>query len=361
MPPVLSSPGTAALARCNFPQRQARTKDAPDALTRLHPARARNRRFRPAHWRLRCILWLPWLLGGLGGTVIAIIACRVAGPPGAAGIGRGFGTAIGIVTAVIITLGTVAWEMRKQRTAGRRLAHKRRSRASPGHGTTGPEAPEGTPCYAAPHSGYGTPKAPSPFRFDEARLEGGATPPIHVSEGRRALSALLPDGATQYFDTPIPARPAALDADWSAWLPFYSGRRIVPRRHGRLCNPLPHRAAPLRTAAPAACAPPEPPSVPHPLRMRPPRRGWQSSLSHGPTSSGAMRPSPSPVAPTSPPSSRTDRRHAPDRRARCHGPRGRNAAAVGGGRGRGLNASGRLGAACCRHRPNRRRPTRPSL
>lgn len=210
------------------------------------------------------------LLGGLGGTLIGITTCRLAGSPGAAGAARGFGTAIGIVAAIITTLGTLAWAMREQEPLvdGQPINVAVELRLPMGQPR--PEAPEGTLNYAALHSGYRTPKSRvAPFRFDEARLEGGhwivpATVPIHVSEGRRVLSALLPDGETQYFDTPIPARPAALDADWSPWLPSYFGNRALPpeaiafairyRIVQRPAEPPPLQHVP----------PPEPPSVPRP-------------------------------------------------------------------------------------------------
>ncbi|WP_119421927.1 hypothetical protein [Desertibaculum subflavum] len=198
------------------------------------------------------------ILLAFGGSLIAgIVICALAGGPGWSGMLRGFASALAAVLLVITALGAFAWATadREPLVAGQPIDVAVEVRLP-----AGSSRPEGTASgkdYAALLSGSGSKSRLDYLRPGEAREEGGrwilpAQIPIHVSEGRRVLSVKLADRDTQFFDTPIPARPAAIDEAWSDWLaaPYL----------GNLSPPAPEAAIAIRYRV--VVRPPPPPREP---------------------------------------------------------------------------------------------------
>lgn len=200
------------------------------------------------------------ILLAFGGSLIAgLVICALAGGPGWRGMLRGFGSAVAAVVLVISALGVFAWATadREPLVAGHPVDIAVEVRLP-----AGAKRPEGKASgndYAALLSGSGSKSRLDYLRLDQAREENGrwilpAQIPVHVTEGHRVLSVKLTDRDTQFFDTPIPARPAAIDAAWSDWLtaPYL----------GNLTKPAPDAALAVRYRV-VARPPPSPPPARH--------------------------------------------------------------------------------------------------
>ncbi|WP_198372340.1 hypothetical protein [Roseomonas rosulenta] len=201
------------------------------------------------------------LLGLIGGTAAGIIVCRLAGGAGAL---RGFGAAVLVVGGVITAAGAWAWMQRDVAplVGGQRLDLALELRLPPGTGQ-----PAGEPGYAMLTSGPRRRFSAGPWRPEEARLEDGhwivpGRVAITTSEGERRLAVGGLVGEGQHVPIAVPARPAALDASFSAWIapgpaaggpPGWEVRyRIVPHLPPAPPPPPPPGEAQLRQAAFAA-------------------------------------------------------------------------------------------------------------
>ncbi|WP_431284493.1 hypothetical protein ACQW02_06685 [Humitalea sp. 24SJ18S-53] len=173
------------------------------------------------------------LLSFLIGTLVGLVVCRLAGGPDAKGIARGFGAALGVMAVTITGLGGLAWLQRDvpPLVNGRRLDLAVEIRLPPG--LVPPRPMQDAPAYLSLHSGSRMSGRNGDLNLAAARQEDGrwilpGTVSLHVSTAPRLLGAALPDAATQFFNTDVPARPAALGTAWSPWLDSYLGTLEPP-------------------------------------------------------------------------------------------------------------------------------------
>ena len=207
------------------------------------------------------------LLGLVGGTVAGIIVCRLAG---GAGVLRGFGTAVLVVGGVISAAGAWAWT---QRDVAPLVGGQRVDLALELRLPAGAAQPPDRPGYALLTSGPRRRYSSGVWQPVDARLEDGrwvvpGRVAITTSEGERRLSLGGPVAEGRDVAIAVPARPAALDARFSAWiapdpaagdLPGWEVRyRVVPHLPRAPPPPPPPSAAQLREAAFAALPPDAP-------------------------------------------------------------------------------------------------------
>lgn len=166
------------------------------------------------------------LLGFVVSTVVGIAVCRLAGTGGTL---RGFGGAVLVVFGLVSVAGALAWAQREETPLlavggfARALDLAVEVRLPAG---LRPAPHRDGAAYVDLQSGRSV--AGGMLRLDEARQEDGrwivpATVEIPSAASGRILSVRQPQQATQYFPADIPARPAALDAAWRAWLEPSSG------------------------------------------------------------------------------------------------------------------------------------------
>jgi hypothetical protein len=200
------------------------------------------------------------LLAFVGSLILGLVICTMVGGPGWSGILRGFGSAGGTVLVVITIAGALAWAQadREPLVAGQPIDLAVEVRLPPG--SAKPEPDDTLQNYVALYSGSRRKTHLNQLRVEDARLEDGrwivpTQIQIHVSEAPRMLGVKRPGHETQFFDTPIPATPKALDDRWSPWLDApYLGSLAKPPAEQALAI----RYRVVRRPAP----PPEPPREP---------------------------------------------------------------------------------------------------
>ena len=189
------------------------------------------------------------LLAFIGSTITGVIVCRMAG---GGGILQGFGAALATVFLLISLIGALA---RAQREVEPLVGGEPIDVAVEVRFPPGAERPAVEPerrGYVALQSGRKPSSRLSYLELAAVREENGrwivpTAVPVHVSEGGRILSVMW-EGETQFFTTPIPARPVALDADWSPWLAPYLGNLAAPASEPLPPPPPAHHVLPADDA-----------------------------------------------------------------------------------------------------------------
>lgn len=210
------------------------------------------------------------MLGLLGGTVVGITICRLVGGKGGL---RGFGAAVLVVGGVITVAGAWAWT---QRDVAPLVAGHPVDLALELRLPAGVTQPPDQPGYAMLTSGPRRRYSSGLWQPSEARLEDGrwvvpGRVAITTSEGERRLSVGGPMTEGWAVAIAVPARPAAHDARFSAWItpdsdagevPGWEVRyRVVPHLPPSPSPPPPPSEAQLRQAAFAALPPDAPTAV----------------------------------------------------------------------------------------------------
>ncbi len=155
------------------------------------------------------------ILGLLGGAILGVVTCRLAGRHGPL---RGFGAAVLVVGGVITAAGAVAWTQRDVAplVGGQRVDLALELRLPPG------AVPPDDPGYIILTSGSSRGFGGGVWQPKEARLEDGrwivpGRVAITTSEADRRLTIAGPVPERSQVAIAVPARPAAHDARFSAW------------------------------------------------------------------------------------------------------------------------------------------------
>ncbi len=200
------------------------------------------------------------IFGFLGATVLGIVTCRLVGHDGEGGVARGFGASLLVVLGLITGAGALAWLQRDVAplVGGEPIDVAVEIRMPPGA-----DRPSSVPweeAYLHLASGVVQSIRGGSVSSAELRLEDGqwilpGRIPLTISEAPRVLSIgrLLPE--TLYADLPVPARPAALDENWSPWI----ATRVAPGATSSAAEAMPQvRYRVARRAPPPPPPPPEP-------------------------------------------------------------------------------------------------------
>ena len=172
-------------------------------------------------------------LGGLiAGLVLGMVVSRFAGGPGMLGFAKALGWSVLVVGGGISILGGMAWlsEEREPLVAGQPIdlvielsvpaALEAEVRGQP------------SKPYVVLFGGKGTGQTDLEFehsRQEDGRWILGARLPINNASYDRMVSAALRVVKEQYWDLPLPAKPALMPR-WSEWMraPFYGDRSAPP-------------------------------------------------------------------------------------------------------------------------------------
>jgi len=200
-------------------------------------------------------------LGGLiAGLVLGIVVSRYLGGPGWAGFGKALGWSVLVVGGGISVLGGVAWlsEEREPLIAGQPidLVIELSAPAELEAQVRG----QPSVAYVVLFGGKGTGQADLDLdrsRQEDGRWIVGARIAIGNASSDRMLGAALRVVKEQYWDLPLPGKPALMP-QWSEWMrtPFYGDRSTPPPDAAYAMRyRIEHRPEP---------SPPSPPEPPQP-------------------------------------------------------------------------------------------------